>query len=167
MSVRGVNAVRIREHKIPSAASAPYICVEGPDDNLWFCESGADKIAASIRALRTFVNSHSDAGAMPIGIVLGHDGNLWFAQKKANQDRPSFTRRRVCRIHRPDTACRSRRHCARPRRQRVVFRNRRGTDRLHHARRKNHRVQRRHHTGQQAVVDRRARRRSMVQRGRR
>ena len=44
MSVRGVNAVRIREHKIPSAASAPYICVEGPDGNLWFCESGADKI---------------------------------------------------------------------------------------------------------------------------
>ncbi len=34
----------IREHKIPSAKSEPYICMEGPDRALWFCESGASKI---------------------------------------------------------------------------------------------------------------------------
>jgi len=34
-------AVTIREHKIPSANSKPYIAVEGPDGALWFCENGA------------------------------------------------------------------------------------------------------------------------------
>ena len=28
---RAARSVRIREHKIPTAGSAPYICVEGPD----------------------------------------------------------------------------------------------------------------------------------------
>ena len=31
----------IREHRIPTPDSKPYIAVEGPDGNLWFCESGA------------------------------------------------------------------------------------------------------------------------------
>ncbi len=34
----------IREHKIPTPGSKPYIAVEGPDGNLWFCENGASKI---------------------------------------------------------------------------------------------------------------------------
>ena len=86
MSVRGVKAVRIREHKIPSADSAPYICVEGPDDNLWFCESGADKIGCFDTRTANFREfALPTPGAMPIGIVLGRDGNLWFAQKKANK----------------------------------------------------------------------------------
>ena len=38
------SAVRFRAHKIPTADSRPYICVEGPDGNLWFCESGASRI---------------------------------------------------------------------------------------------------------------------------
>ncbi len=56
-------SVLMQKHRIPSANSTPYICVEGPDRNLWFCESGAT----------------------PIGIALGADGHLWFAQKKANK----------------------------------------------------------------------------------
>ena len=36
--------MKILEHRIPSANSAPYICVEGPDNNPWFCESGAATI---------------------------------------------------------------------------------------------------------------------------
>ena len=34
----------IREHRIPTAGSKPYIAVEGRDRCLWFCESGASKI---------------------------------------------------------------------------------------------------------------------------
>ena len=34
----------IREHRIPTPDSKPYIAVEGPDGNLWFCENGASKI---------------------------------------------------------------------------------------------------------------------------
>ena len=76
----------IREHRIPSANSAPYICVEGPDGNLWFCESGASKIGGFDPRGTTFREfSLPTPGATPIGIVLGADGNLWFAQKKANK----------------------------------------------------------------------------------
>ena len=79
-------AIRIREHRIPSANSAPYICVEGPDSNLWFCESGAAKIGCFDPRNATFREFPLPAeGATPIGIALGGDGNLWFAQKKANE----------------------------------------------------------------------------------
>src|SRR5580765_711058 len=78
--------VRIREHRIPSINSAPYICVEGPDRNLWFCESGAAKIGCFDPRSMTFTEfSLPTAGATPIGITLGGDGNLWFAQKRANK----------------------------------------------------------------------------------
>ena len=36
--------VTIREYLIPTPNSGPYICVEGPDHCLWFCESLAGKI---------------------------------------------------------------------------------------------------------------------------
>src|ERR1700745_3415362 len=76
----------IREHKIPSSNSAPYICVEGPDRNLWFCESGAATIGCFDPRSATFKEFPlPTSGATPIGIVLGGDGNLWFAQKKANK----------------------------------------------------------------------------------
>ena len=78
--------VAIREHRIPTAGSGPYICVEGPDRCLWFCESGAAKIGrldpdkGAIRRV-----SASYPASTPIGITLGGDGNLWFCQKTANQ----------------------------------------------------------------------------------
>jgi Streptogramin lyase len=73
--------VHIREHRIPSANSAPYICVEGPDRNLWFCESGTEKIGCFHPHTCTFTEfSLPTPGATPIGITLGADGNLWFAQ---------------------------------------------------------------------------------------
>ena len=46
-----VKKVTMREHRIPSAGSAPYICVEGPDHNLWFCESGAAKVGCLMASL--------------------------------------------------------------------------------------------------------------------
>ena len=45
---------RIREHQIPTARSQPYICVEGPDRALWFCESGANRIGRFDPQTRTF-----------------------------------------------------------------------------------------------------------------
>src|SRR5690242_13764955 len=76
----------IREHQIPSAKSEPYICMEGPDRALWFCESGASKIGrfdpadASFREFALPLDN-----AMPIGITVGGDGNMWFCAKKANK----------------------------------------------------------------------------------
>src|SRR6202023_3931336 len=78
--------VTIREHKIPSADSKPYIAVEGPDRCLWFCESGAAKIGRLDPDRGTFTEfALLDKNATPIGITTGSDGNLWFAQKAANK----------------------------------------------------------------------------------
>src|SRR5476649_1045899 len=78
--------VQIREHRIPSANSAPYICVEGPDRNLWFCESGASKIGCFDPRDASFTEyTLSTVDAVPIGITPGSDGNLWFTEKKANK----------------------------------------------------------------------------------
>jgi virginiamycin B lyase len=76
----------IREHKIPTPDSGPYIVVEGPDSNLWFCESRAAKIGCfnpHTGAFREF--PLSDRDSMPVGIAAGADGNLWFTEKQANR----------------------------------------------------------------------------------
>lgn len=74
---RAARSVRFREHRIPSANSAPFICVEGPDGNLWFCESGAAKIGCFDPRNATFQEfALPTEGATPIGITLGPDNNL-------------------------------------------------------------------------------------------
>src|SRR5450631_1457527 len=86
MQRRAERSVKIREHRIPSDNSAPYICVEGPNRNLWFCESGAAKIGCFDPRTASFAEFPLPIpNATPIGIVLGADGNLWFAEKKANK----------------------------------------------------------------------------------
>ena len=76
----------IREHRIPTPDSKPYIAVEGPDGNLWFCENRASKIGcfdprtgslSRIRAARR--------DSMPVGIAADADGNLWFTEKAGNR----------------------------------------------------------------------------------
>src|SRR5215210_1912956 len=69
---------KILEHKIPSAGSAPYICVEGPDRCLWFCESGASKIGRFDPASAAFTEfTLPTPNANPIGCTIGPDGNVW------------------------------------------------------------------------------------------
>src|ERR1700737_3841259 len=76
----------IREHTIPTPDSKPYIAVEGPDGNLWFCESGASKIGCFDRDAGTFREfALPAAGSMPVGIAVGGDGNLWFTEKAGNR----------------------------------------------------------------------------------
>src|SRR5271155_2879190 len=76
----------IREHRIPSADSKPYIAVEGPDGALWFCENGASKIGRFDPDDGTFTEfALPTPDAAPIGITVGGDGNLWFAEKAANK----------------------------------------------------------------------------------
>ena len=96
------SAIQIREHRIPSANSAPYICVEGPDGNLWFCESGAAKIGCFDPRNATFREFPLPAeGATPIGIALGGDGNLVVRAEESQQDRPPDTSGRAHRISGP------------------------------------------------------------------
>ncbi len=78
--------VTIREHRIPTSGSGPYICTEGPDRCLWFCESGTGKIGRFDPATAGFTEfALSDPKATPIGITVGADGALWFCQKAANR----------------------------------------------------------------------------------
>ena len=77
----------IREHKIPTPDCKPYIAVEGPDRNLWFCENGAAKIGCFDPRTRTPGANFPcrTAGSMPVGIVVGGDENLWFTEKEGNR----------------------------------------------------------------------------------
>ena len=76
----------IREHRIPTPGSGPYIVTEGPDGNLWFCESRAGKIGCfnpDTGAFREF--ALADRDCMPVGIAAGADGNLWFTEKQTGR----------------------------------------------------------------------------------
>ena len=108
---RTVAPPTIREHRIPTAGSKPYIAVEGRDRCLWFCESGASKIGRLDPKTYTFKEFDlPTANATPIGIVVGPDGNLWFAEKIRRQDRPHHAAGRGHRIPAADTERRPRRH---------------------------------------------------------
>ncbi len=76
----------IREHQIPTNDSKPYIAVEGPDQNLWFCESGASKIGCLEPNSGTFQEfALPSKESTPIGIDVGGDGNIWFTEKTGNR----------------------------------------------------------------------------------
>ena len=94
-AAKSASTVTIREHRIPSADSKPYIAVQGPDGALWFCESGTSKIGRFDPDRGTFTEFDLPTkNATPIGITAGGDGNLWFAEKSRQQDRPHHTARR-------------------------------------------------------------------------
>ena len=85
-SIRSRSKPIIREHTIPTPDSKPYIAVEGPDGNLWFCESGASKIGCFDTFSCTFREFDlPSADSTPIGIDVGADGNLWFTEKTGNR----------------------------------------------------------------------------------
>jgi streptogramin lyase len=70
----------IREHRIPTPGSKPYIITPGPDGNLWFCESGASKIGRITPdgQITEFPLPTPKAG--PNGMILAPDGNVWFSE---------------------------------------------------------------------------------------
>src|SRR5262245_39703041 len=83
---RAVRPPEIREHRIPTPGSKPYIAMEGFDRCLWFCESGTSKIGRFDPATAAFTEFDLPTGnATPIGITVGGDGNYWFCEKTAHQ----------------------------------------------------------------------------------
>ena len=65
-----------------TANSAPQSITAGPDGNLWFTESAANKIGriTPTGVVTEFVNGLS-AGSKPWGITSGPDGNLWITER--------------------------------------------------------------------------------------
>ena len=165
---RAFNPPEIREHRIPTPGSKPYIAMEGFDGCLWFCESGASKIGRFDPNSASFTEFELPTpNATPIGISIGGDGNYWFCEKAAHQVGRITPQGKVTEFKLPTPNAGPDGILLGTRRQRVVLRNRREPDRPHHAGRHNHRVQGRPHAGLQAAVVLRARRRAVVQRGRR
>ena len=83
---RAVKPPQIREHRIPTQGSKPYIAVEGSDGALWFCESGASKIGRlDPKTYRFKEFALPTPNATPIGIIEGPDGAFWFAEKTGNK----------------------------------------------------------------------------------
>ncbi len=62
------------EYALPSG-SKPVGVTPGPDGNLWFTDSGTEKVG-KITTRGALVEYHACAG--PQGITTGPDGNLWF-----------------------------------------------------------------------------------------
>src|SRR5215207_7473807 len=83
---RAVTPPTIREHRIPTEGSKPYIAVEGRDGCLWFCESGASKIGRLDPKDYSFKEfALPTPNATPIGIIPGPNDDFWFAEKTGNK----------------------------------------------------------------------------------
>src|SRR5438093_12697026 len=78
--------IEIVLHPIPTPDSKPYIIVFGPDQHLWFCESGTSKIGRLNPANGAFTEFATPTpDSCPIGITSAADGALWFCENAANK----------------------------------------------------------------------------------
>ncbi|MGY2894940.1 virginiamycin B lyase family protein [Deinococcus sp. UYEF24] len=68
------------EFTVPTVSSGSTGITSGPDGNLWFTESGSNKIGrvTPAGAFREF--NIPTASSFPYGVTAGPDGNLWFAE---------------------------------------------------------------------------------------
>jgi streptogramin lyase len=78
----GLNSVH--EFALPAKYSFPSGITAGPDGNVWFTETGTDKIGR-ITPDGHITEFPLSPASGPIGIALGPDGNLWFAEAYANK----------------------------------------------------------------------------------
>jgi RHS repeat-associated protein len=70
---------------VPTASSTPQSITVGPDGNLWFVESTANKIAKMTTSGTITEYSIPTSNSAPYAIVTGSDGNLWFTENGAAQ----------------------------------------------------------------------------------
>jgi serine/threonine protein kinase len=70
----------ITEFLVPTANSQPYGITAGPGGNLWFTESGSNKIGRISPGGTITEFPLPTANSQPEGITAGPDGNLWFTE---------------------------------------------------------------------------------------
>ncbi len=73
------------EYTISTGGSQPAYIAAGPDGNLWFTESGANKIGKISTGGVIVEYVIPTANSVPAGIVTGPDGNLWFTENGAGK----------------------------------------------------------------------------------
>jgi virginiamycin B lyase len=71
------------EFTVPTLNASPLGIVSGPDNNIWFTESGAAKIGEVIST--GFAEYPILSGADPGMITAGPDGALWFTEPDVNR----------------------------------------------------------------------------------
>jgi virginiamycin B lyase len=73
-------------HEFALAANTrPVGITLGPDNNLWFVESQANKVGRITPTGTVTEFAIPTAASNPQGITAGPDGNLWFTEKDANK----------------------------------------------------------------------------------
>ncbi len=75
----------ITEFPVPTSSSQPAGITAGPDGNLWFTESNANKIGRITTSGGFSEFPVPTSSSDPIGITAGPDGNLWFAETAGNK----------------------------------------------------------------------------------
>jgi streptogramin lyase len=75
----------INEFPTPTPGSTPYDITVGPDGNLWFSESSANKIGQVTPGGSFNEYPILTPNADPSCITAGPDGNLWFTESGTNQ----------------------------------------------------------------------------------
>src|SRR5258706_11292943 len=75
----------ITEFPVPTSSSQPAGITAGPDGNLWFTESNANKIGRITTSGGFTEFPVPTTSSDPIGITAGPDGNLWFAETAGNK----------------------------------------------------------------------------------
>jgi streptogramin lyase len=81
-----VPTTTIAEFPLLTAGASPAGITMGPDGNLWFTETQANKIGSinpTTHAVDEFPIPTANSGAF--GITTGPDGNLWFTEATANK----------------------------------------------------------------------------------
>ena len=75
----------VREHRIPTPVSKPYIITLGPDGNLWFVESLDNAIGRMDLQGNAVAFALPRAGASPRGIALAPNGDFWITENAVNR----------------------------------------------------------------------------------
>ena len=74
------------EYPIPVGASpGPYTMAVGPDGNIWWADTGDDRIGRMIPGTGATMTWQATAGSEPTDITTGLDGNLWFTEFNGNR----------------------------------------------------------------------------------
>ena len=69
-----------------TSGTGPADIVAGPDGNLWFVETSANKIGRMTPAgVLTEFSPVAGGNVAPSGIAVGADGNIWFGQRNRNR----------------------------------------------------------------------------------
>lgn len=75
----------VTQFPIPTASSRPTAVAAGPDGNVWFVESSANKIGMITPTGTITEFAITTLASGPRDIAAGPDGNLWFTEANASQ----------------------------------------------------------------------------------